>query len=137
MEGKRRSDETPVPMARVVDEDGREVCRGWYARLRRSTYCFKDDEPEDNVMECVIVDETTDWGMPNRHIVKEVAPPHRIEAVDDACTLVEDRPYECRCDVCGAKSMYPTTAWRFCPCCGRRIAGYRWYGERDEEARDA
>ena len=57
--------------------------------------------------------------------------------VDDACTLVEDRPYECRCDVCGAKSMYPTTAWRFCPCCGRRIAGYRWCGERDEEARDA
>ena len=123
-----REKEPPLlPMAAVVDEDGRKVCRGWYARLRRSTYCFKDDEPEDNVMECVIVDETTDWGMPNRHVVKEVSPPHRIEAVAPSTMLLgrfEERRRVERwtCSACGAAvvrggSMLP----RYCSNCGRNV----------------
>ncbi len=123
-----RGKEPPLlPMARVVDEDGREVCRGWYARLRRSTYCVKGEEPEDNVMECVLMDELTDWGMPNRHVIKEVTPPHRIEAVESTarlCGRFEEklRVEAWRCSACGATvmrggSMLPN----YCSNCGRKV----------------
>ncbi|WP_277071552.1 hypothetical protein [Slackia exigua] len=128
MEGKRRSDETPVPMARVVDGDGRTVCTGWYARLRKSSYCFAEDEPEGNAMECVVVDEPTDWGLPNRHVVKEVSPPHRIEAVESATTLYgrfeERRRIEgWTCSACGAAVVRGGTLLpSYCSNCGRKVS---------------
>ena len=68
-----------IPMVRVLDGDGREVCRGWYARLRKTAHAFGDTE--DNWFDGVVVEDLTDWGMPCTWSLKRVTPPHRLEVL--------------------------------------------------------
>lgn len=74
-----------VPMVRVLDEQGREVLRGWYIRHeKRQPYCLNDELRDEDVQHIVAVDEFADWGMPRELKLKAVTPPHRIEVVHDA-----------------------------------------------------
>ena len=43
---------------------------GGYAKLDKTTYCFKEDYDRnpDNTVHYIIFDEMTDWGLPNRHL---------------------------------------------------------------------
>lgn len=68
-----------IPMVRVLDGDGREVCRGWYARLRKTAHAFGDTE--DNWFDGVVVEDLTDWGMPCTWSLKRVTPPHVLEVL--------------------------------------------------------
>lgn len=73
-----------VPMVRVLDEQNREVLRGWYIRHEtRQPYCFGDELREEEVQHIVAVDEFADWGMPRQLKLKVVTPPHRIEMVHE------------------------------------------------------
>ncbi|MEG2933547.1 MAG: hypothetical protein RR842_08200 [Gordonibacter sp.] len=71
-----------VPMVRVLDGDGNEVMRGWYARHENRQPCVVDDalRPED-VDHLVLHDEIADWGMPRKMIATKVTPPHTIEVI--------------------------------------------------------
>lgn len=49
---------------------------GGYAKLDKTTYCFKEDYDRnpDNTVHYIIFDEMTDWGLPNRHLRASVNP---------------------------------------------------------------
>lgn len=69
-----------IPMVRVLDEDGREVLRGWYAFHEKRQLCpMGDDELRVNdVSHLVVHSDWADWNMPRRLVVSEITPPHRI-----------------------------------------------------------
>lgn len=71
-----------VPMVRVMDEQGREVARGWYVRHECRQVCPIEDrlKPAD-VAHLVAVSEGADWNMPCNLSLLEVTPPHRIEVI--------------------------------------------------------
>lgn len=73
-----------VPMVRVVDEDGKEVLRGWYYRHVKRQPCVIDDKVGDEDVDHVVMsDGFADWNMPRRPKGTVVTPPHRIEVIDD------------------------------------------------------
>lgn len=49
---------------------------GGYAKLDKTTYCFKEDYDRnpDNTVHYIIFDEMTDWGLPNRHLRASINP---------------------------------------------------------------
>lgn len=57
-------------------KDNGEWVHGYYACLNDTTYCFKEDYEmhPDNTKHYIIVDEMTDWGLPNKHKLIEVDP---------------------------------------------------------------
>ena len=72
--------ETPVPMVRVLDEDGNEVMRGWYFRYPRrndNPWNRDTDDPREMVEGILRCDEG-DWDMQNRYTLVRVTPPHRM-----------------------------------------------------------
>lgn len=72
-----------VPQVRVLDEEGREVLRGWYVFHEKRQPCVMNDwlKPED-VEHLVAVDSFADWNMPRDLKLMRVSPPHRIEVID-------------------------------------------------------
>lgn len=71
-----------VPMVKVLDQDGKEVLRGWYFRHERRQVCpIGDDVSEEDVDEGVVYDEFTDFNMPKKLMFARVTPPHRIEVL--------------------------------------------------------
>lgn len=49
---------------------------GAYAKLNKTTYCFKQDydmHPE-NTQHYIIFEEMTDWGLPNKHLRASIDP---------------------------------------------------------------
>lgn len=59
---------------RARTKDNRQWVQGYYACLNDTTYCFKEDyemHPE-NTKHYIIVDEMTDWCLPNEHKLIEV-----------------------------------------------------------------
>ena len=73
-----------VPMVRVLDEDGREVLRGWYAFHEKRQLCPMgyDELRPDDVQHLVIHSGWADWNMPRDLKVSVITPPHRIVPVD-------------------------------------------------------
>ena len=70
-----------VPEVRVLDEDGKEVMRGYYCHhVNRQVAPLGVDRlrPED-VDHCVVYDGFADWNMPKPVKVDKITPPHRIE----------------------------------------------------------
>ena len=57
-------------------KDNNRWVEGYYAVLREATYCFKEDYDAhpDNTKYYIMVDEMTDWGLPNEHYLVEVDP---------------------------------------------------------------
>lgn len=49
---------------------------GGYAKLDKTTYCFKEDYDRDldNTVHYIIFQEMTDWGLPNKHLRASVNP---------------------------------------------------------------
>lgn len=73
-----------IPMVRVVDENGNELFRGWYYRhISRQPCVINDELHDEDVHHVVMHDSFADWNMPKRPIATEVAPPHRIEVIND------------------------------------------------------
>lgn len=73
-----------VPMVRVLNEDGKEIFRGWYYRhVNRQIAAFGDKLTELDVEHIVMHDSSADWNMPQKPIATIVRPPHRIEVIDD------------------------------------------------------
>lgn len=74
-----------VPMVRVLDEDGKPICEGWYWRFPvRNGYPFwegKTGEPE--YVEGIVRMEPGDWGLENHFVLTAVTPPHRIEVIEE------------------------------------------------------
>ena len=72
-----------VPEVRVLDEDGREVMRGYYCcHINRQVAPLGVDSlrPED-IDHCVVYDGPADWNMTKPVNVAKITPPHRIEVV--------------------------------------------------------
>ena len=72
-----------IPEVRVLDEDGKEVMRGYYCRhVNRQVAPLGADRlrPED-VDHCVVYDGFADWNMPKPVKVAKITPPHRIEVL--------------------------------------------------------
>ena len=72
-----------VPMVRVLDEDGKEVMRGWYFKYPRrndNPWNRDSDEPHEMVEGILRCDEG-DWGMNNRFVLVQVTPPHTMEVI--------------------------------------------------------
>ena len=68
-----------IPMVRVLDEDGREVLRGWYAFHEKRQLCPIGDELRANdVSHLVVHSDWADWNMPRQLEASEISPPHRI-----------------------------------------------------------
>ena len=71
-----------IPMVRVVDENGRECLRGYYAYHKsRQLAPIGDCLRQEDVHHLVIHDGFADWNMPQELKVTEVEPPHRIEPI--------------------------------------------------------
>ena len=47
---------------------------GYYIQKQETTYCFKEDYDvnPDNTKHYILWDETTDWGLPNRHLIIDI-----------------------------------------------------------------
>ena len=78
------NDENPMgmPMVRVLDENDKDLfgpC--WYWRFPKTTNCFAGGSMEyrEGVVRC----QMTDWNLPNRIILTEVTPPHRIVRIEE------------------------------------------------------
>ena len=71
-----------VPKVRVLDEDGKEVLRGYYFRHENRQPALLGDQlrPED-VDHCVVYDGLADWNMPKQVKMAKITPPHRIEVL--------------------------------------------------------
>lgn len=90
-----------VPMVKVVDENGREMYRGYYFRHENRQVCFNCDElkPED-VDHLVCWSDRADWNMPRSAKIIKVTPPHRIEIIERPCeNLFRNVDYEILVDV--------------------------------------
>lgn len=73
-----------VPMVRVLNEDGKEVYRGWYMmHINRQTACIGDQLKESDVDHLVMTDGFADWNMPKDIRPIKVTPPHTIEIVEE------------------------------------------------------
>lgn len=73
-----------VPMVRVIDENGEEVMRGWYYRhVKRQPAALDDRVRDEDVDHVVMHDWLADWNMPQAPMATVIAPPHRIEVIDD------------------------------------------------------
>lgn len=72
-----------IPMVRVVDENGREIRRGYYFRwVIRQPSAFDDYTKEEDVRECVVYSKSADWNMPREAKIMEVKPPFKIEIIE-------------------------------------------------------
>lgn len=72
-----------IPMVRVVDEEGKEVMRGWYYRREnRQPAVFGDELRPEDVDHIVMHDDFADWNMPRAMKATKITPPHRIEVID-------------------------------------------------------
>lgn len=71
-----------VPKVRVLDENGKEVLRGWYIFHQNTNVCFAEDKPEyyDHF---VVVDNFADLNMPKSLSIKRITPPHTIEVITE------------------------------------------------------
>lgn len=61
---------------RAKQKDKGNWVEGYYIRQDETTYCFKEDyerHPE-NTKHYIVFDMPTDWGLPNRHLMAEIAP---------------------------------------------------------------
>lgn len=74
-----------VPRVRLVDGDGKEIYRGYYWAIPRTTYCFKQDYDRHGceIVEGIVVCDHGDWGLPNRPRLLKVTPPHRLELIPE------------------------------------------------------
>lgn len=85
-----------IPEVRVLDEDGREVFRGYYYQhVNRQVAPIRDSLRPEDVDHCVVHDDFADWNMPKSFRVTKITPPHRIEIVggidlDALLALAED-----------------------------------------------
>lgn len=86
-----------IPQVRVLDENGREVLRGWYAFHEKRQLCPMgyDELRPDDVQHLVIHSDWADWNMPRRLVVSEITPPHRIVPVEQMPSGIV------RCSECG------------------------------------
>lgn len=73
----------PVPMVRVLDEQGREVLYGWYYRhVNRCPHCTEELK-ESDIDHIVMHDGFADWNMPRDIECTRITPPHRIEVIPE------------------------------------------------------
>ena len=73
-----------VPMVRVVDENGREIIRGWYIHhITRTIYPLGDCVRSDDVQHFVAYDVGADWNFPQDLNLMLVTPPERIEVIEN------------------------------------------------------
>lgn len=58
----------------IEDYDKDKWYYGYYVKLDKTTYCFKEDyEKNPNISEYkIIFDVTTDWGLPNQHKMVDI-----------------------------------------------------------------
>ena len=114
-----------VPEVRVLDEDGKEVMRGYYYRhVKRQVAPLGADllRPED-VEHCVVHDGFADWNMPKPVKVVKITPPHRIEVlggIDRDALLAQADELDMCADGCRRSDRASLTAeevWE----CARRI----------------
>ena len=76
--------DTLVPIVRVLDEDGKEVMRGWYFKYPRyndNPWDRNPDEPREMVEGILRCDEG-DWDMQNHFVLVQVTPPHTMEVCE-------------------------------------------------------
>jgi hypothetical protein len=96
-----------VPMVRVLDEDGKEVMRGWYFKYPRrndNPWNRDPDEPREMVEGILRCDEG-DWGMNNCFVLVQVTPPHTME-------VIGEQTKRTRCAVCEyALELGTETPW--------------------------
>lgn len=81
-----------IPEVRVLDEDGREVFRGYYYRhVNRQVAPISDSLRPEDVDHCVVHDDFADWNMPKSFRATKITPPHHIEIVGgiDRDALIE------------------------------------------------
>lgn len=74
-----------IPKVRVIDENGNEVMRGWYAYHEKRQICpiGEDSLEAHEVAHIVIHDSFADWNMPRTLVASEITPPHRIEIIEE------------------------------------------------------
>lgn len=67
-----------------IRKDNGQWITGSYVRQDDTTYCFKEDYDKhpDNTKHYIVFDQSTDWGLPNRHLMTEVYGDTVCEAVD-------------------------------------------------------
>lgn len=72
-----------IPEVRVLDEDGKEVMRGYYCRHvnRQVAPLGVARLRSEDVDHCVVYDGFADWNMPKPVKVAKITPPHRIEVL--------------------------------------------------------
>ena len=72
-----------VPKVRVLDENGKEVLRGWYIFHQNTNVCFAEEDKPEYYDHCVAVDGFADWNMPQSLSVRRITPPHTIEVIPE------------------------------------------------------
>lgn len=58
-----------IPYFKAVDLDTNKIIRGFYFEYPSTTYCFTEDyfrEPKVKLIPCIVFEEMTDWGLPNK-----------------------------------------------------------------------
>lgn len=76
-----------IPMVKVVDENGKELFRGWYIYYKMRQCCVIDDElREDDVQHLVAYSKSADWNMPRDLGIRVITSPHKIEVIEERDT---------------------------------------------------
>lgn len=47
---------------------------GYYVKLHKTTYCFGNEEPEDNELHQILFEQMTDWNLPNQYYRADIIP---------------------------------------------------------------
>ena len=71
-----------VPRVKVLDENGKEVLRGYYVLHFNRTPCvFVDEHKADDVEHLVVCSKDYDWNLPTQLTIKKITPPHTIHII--------------------------------------------------------
>lgn len=71
-----------IPFIKAQDKDTGRWYKGFYFEYPRTTYCFENENRQEEKVYCLVTYKTTDWGLPNEPVLIENIDINSIEVLD-------------------------------------------------------